>query len=140
MKHQLSREAFLARFGAVQANSHWAWSAVNHDERTCYFSAWVDLRRTDENGDKYYVVQEPQWGRADSPSFLGRNDQDRKFDLALNQGYSSRLYFVEAEDTKAEPRSIKSTKTSSVFDAVLVKTDSEIRAYPHPLGRVSTPQ
>ena len=140
MDQQLSREDFLARFGAIQANPVWAWSAVNHEERTSYFSAWIDLRRTDRNGEKYYVVQEPHRGRAESTSGFGRYDQDTKFDLALNQGYSSRIYFVEAEDTKAELRTIKSTKTSFVFDVVLVKTDSDIRAYPHPQGCVSTPQ
>ena len=134
---QLSREAFLGRFGAMQANPIWAWSAVNHEERICYFSAWVDQRRTDDKGDKYYVVQEPHWGCGESNSALGRNDQDEKFDLALNQGYSARIYFVEAEDTTAEPRSIKSTRTSFVFDADLVKTDAEIRAYP--TNRIETP-
>ena len=136
---QLSQQVFLSRFGAVQTNAQWAWSAVNHEERTCYFRAWIDLRRTDENGDKYYMIQELGWGRGDSNNALGFDDQNMKFDLALNLDYSVRIYFVEAEDIKADPRTIKSTKTSFVFDAVLVKTDSEIRAYPHPHGITETP-
>lgn len=137
MKQQLSREAFLARFGAVQANVVWAWSAVNHDDKTCYFSAWVDYHKKDENGDKYYVVQEPHWGQRESSS-PGRADQDDHFNLIFNQGYSARIYFIEAVDTKSVPRSIKNTRTSFVFDADLVKTGSEIRAYPQ--RRIETPR
>ena len=135
---RLNREGFFARNSTEQANTNWSRARVNHQERACYFSAWVDQRKTDRNGDVYYVVRDPSLGQTESNHVPGRVDQDTKLDLVLNQDYSARINFVEAVDTDVEPRSIKSTRTSIVFDAVLVKTDSGIRAYPQ--GRVMVPR
>ena len=129
----------MSRFGAVQANNVWAWAAVNHDTKTCYFSAWVDKRATDEDGRKYYTVQEHWWGSngvyATKP---GRTDQDEKFALVFDEGYAARIYFVVAENVDTQPRSIKETRTSFVFEAELVRTPEEIKAYPG--ARIDTPR
>jgi hypothetical protein len=138
----LSRSAFLDKFGAEQANTVWAWAAVNHDEKICYFSAWTDKREKDNEGAAYYVVQEDFWGRGvgHEKSKLGRNDQDEKFDLVFKHGYSARIYFVDAENVNAVPRSIKSTRTSFVFKADLIKEPGRIIAYPQKDGRIETPR
>jgi hypothetical protein len=137
----LSRTTFLDKFGADQVNIVWAWAAVNHAEQICYFSAWTDRREKDNEGLPYYVVQEDHWGRGvgHEKSKLGRNDQDEKFDLVFNHGYSARIYFVDAENVDAVPRSIKNTRTSFVFGVDLIK-EPGIIAYPHKDGRIETPR
>ena len=135
---RLNREGFFARNSTGQANTNWSRARVNHEEQACYFSAWVDQRKTDRNGDVYYVVRDHSLGRTESNNAPGNEDQNTKLNLVLNQGYSARINFVEAVDTDVEPRSIKRTRTSIVFDAALVKTDSGIRAYPQ--GRVVIPR
>ena len=130
----LDREGNFARNNTEQSNTNWSKARVNHEERACYFSAWVDQRRTDRNGDVYYVVRNPGLNRSASNSPVRKEDQDARLDLVLKRGYSARINFVEAVDGDAVPRSIKDTRTSIVFDADLVKTDAEIRAYPQ--GRV----
>ena len=129
MKNNMSRAEFLGRFGAVQKNVHWAWAAVNEDQRICYFSAWTDFHHTDENGDKYYTIQQPHWGQNSVQNTFGRKDQDEKFRLVFEQGYLPRIYFVEVVDKTQKPRQIKRTLTSFVCDVRLVETPEEIRAY-----------
>ena len=87
-------------------------------------------------------MQEDHWGRGvgHEKSKLGRNDQDEKFDLVFNHGYSARIYFVDAENVDAVPRSIKSTGTSFVFEVDLIKEPGRIVAYPHKGGRIETPR
>ena len=87
-------------------------------------------------------MQEDHWGRGEihEKSKLGRNDHDEKFDLVFNHGYSARIYFLDAEDVDAIPRSIKNTRTSFVFEADLIKEPGRIIAYPNKHGRIETPK
>ena len=129
------REGNFAQQNNEQVNTNWSRTRVNHDERACYFSAWVDQRKTDRNGDIYYVVRNPAFRREAPGCPVSEEDQDTRLELVMNQGYSARINFVEAVDANVVPRSIKDTRTSIVFDADLVETDTEIRAYPQ--GRVT---
>ena len=65
---------------------------------------------------------------------------NEKCDLVFNHGYSARIYFVDAENVDAVPRSIKNTRTSFVFGVDLIKEPGRIIAYPHKDGRKETPR
>ena len=131
-----SRSTFLDKFDADQVNIVRTWAAVNHDAQVCYFSAWTNRREKDNEGSPYYVVHEDHWDRGvgHEKSKLGRNEPDEKFDLVFNHGYSARIYFVDAENVDAVPRSIKSTRTSLFFEVDLIKEPGRIIAYPHKDG------
>ena len=136
-----SRSAFSDKFDADQVNIVQTWAAVNQDAQICYFSAWTNRREKDSEGSLYYVVQEDHWDRGvgHENSQPGRNDQDEKFDLVFDQGYSARIYFVDAENVDAMPRSIKSPRTSFFFEVDLIKEPGRIIAYPNKDGRIETP-
>ncbi len=132
----LSRTASLDKFDADQVDIVRTCAAVNHDKQICYFSAWTNRREKDNEGSSYYVVQEDyrDRGAGHEKSRLERNEHDEKFDLVFNHGYSARIYFVDAENVDAVPRSIKSTRTSLFFEVDLIKEPGRIIAYPHKDG------
>jgi hypothetical protein len=137
----MSRSVFPDKFGADQVDIVQTCAAVNHDTQICYFSAWTNRREKDSEGSLYYVVQEDHRDRGvgrEKPQ-LGRNDQDEEFDLVFNHGYSARIYFVDAENVDAVPRSINGRRTSFFFEVDLIKEPGRIIAYPQKDGRIETP-
>ena len=58
-------------------------------------------------------------------------DQDEKLALIFNEGYEAYGYFIEAKDSKANPREIESTSTSFIFSFELERQqDGSILGYP----------
>ncbi|MCP3669453.1 MAG: hypothetical protein GY814_03250 [Gammaproteobacteria bacterium] len=129
-----NRSQLMGYFGAKQKNIVWSWCAVNEDEKTIYFSVWTDYRNKFGKRERdYYVIQEPHWGvNNETGSFsAARNDHDEKFEKALNGGYRTFGYFVEAKDKNVVPREIANTKTSFVFSLKIERLDDgSIIGYP----------
>ena len=127
-----NRLQLMKRLGAKQLNTVWSWCAVDEENRKVYFSAWIDLKGK-KDGKVYYILQEPDWGIdvLTGQASPARNDHDDKFDLVFNHGYTPYAYFIEAEDTGANPRSIKNIKTSFIFSLDLeILEDGMIIGYP----------
>lgn len=115
MSRPQNRAQLMDRLGAVQLNTVWSWCGVNASERKVYFSIWTDNIYT-HNGEKGYIIQEPDWGVSDETGnkSAARNDQDAKFALVFDQGYEPYGYFIVAKDRTAHPREIADTRTSFV--------------------------
>jgi hypothetical protein len=108
----------MERLGAVQANVHWSWCAVNEKKRKVYFSIWTYHVFT-HNGSKGYIIQEPDTHTGSKSA--ARNDQDRKFALVFEQGYEPWGYFIVARDRTVIPHEIEETRTSFVVRLELTK-------------------
>ena len=115
MSRPQNRSQLMDRLGAVQLNTVWSWCGVNESERKVYFSIWTDNSYT-LNGEKGYIIQEPDWGVSDETGnkSAARNDQDAKFSLVFDKGYEPYGYFIVAKDRTAHPREIADTRTSFV--------------------------
>lgn len=115
MSRPQNRSQLMDRLGAVQLNTVWSWCGVNESEKKVYFSIWTDNTYT-HNGEKGYIIQEPDWGVSDETGnkSAARNDQDAKFALVFDHGYEPHGYFIVAKDRTAHPREIADTRTSFV--------------------------
>jgi hypothetical protein len=116
MSRPENRLQLMERLGAVQFNNRLAWCGVNEAEKKVYFSIWTDSVHT-HNGEKGYIIQEPDWGINDGTGNKDapRNDQDAKLSLVLEHGYEPYGYFIVAKDRTTYPREIAETRTSFVF-------------------------
>jgi len=121
----VSRSQMMKYLGAAQRNVHWAWCAVNDEEKKVYLCLWSDTRRDQPDGRVAYVVQEPNWGLDEekgerSPA---RNDQDEQLAKVFDEGYQPLGYVVIAKDPEAAAREIGETKTGFVFELDLEKEE-----------------
>lgn len=122
-----NRLQLMSRLGAKQLNDRWSWCAVNESTRSVFFSVWTDHVIKDASGTRY-ILQEPHWGLNDATgsSKAARHDQDQKFKLVFDQGYTAFGYFVVAKDTTAVPREIAETRTGFVMRMALSKDDGGV--------------
>jgi hypothetical protein len=127
-----NRAQLMEYLGAEQKNIVWSWCAVNEEEKSVYFSVWLDTLSKRDDHKASYLIQEPSWGVDEDTGSksAARKDHDEKLSLVFDKGYKPYGYFIEAKDRNAYPREIESTKTSFIFSLELEKQQNgSILAY-----------
>jgi hypothetical protein len=122
MAKPANRSQLMDYFGAIQANTVWAWCGVNGSERTVYFSIWTDQVEK-IGGVATYTLQGPDWGMETGKKSAARKDHDEKLALVFDQGYAAYGYFIDAKDTSVIPREIAHTRTSFVMQMELARSE-----------------
>ena len=124
MPKPTNRLQLMKRLGAVQANTVWAWCAVNTAQQRVYFSVWTDHVQQ-HDGQTTYLLQEPHWGLDEQGRMSpARKDQEEKLALVFDEGFRAYAYFIEAKDRNAPKREIAATRTTFVMQMRLSRTDA----------------
>ena len=92
---------FLEPLGFECNNWRTAWSYVNHEEKTVAFGMWEDLYSTiDRSG----IIFDYNWRSVKGGMLPDTKASAENLRLVGFEGYKLKTFFIEAVDTKVQPR------------------------------------